>query len=119
MFLGSRSRAPDGGENPAAGAGDLLVRSALQALLEFVRAVAGVYEMRVAVDEPRGDPCAVRIVVLARPSVPVGTRADPGDQAISYGNYAILDRTVRSAFAHGREIGVDQGGIVHLVIIAG
>jgi len=48
--LPQRSR---GGGNPAARAGNLLVRHACHLLLIFVRAPAGEWEMGVAVDEPR------------------------------------------------------------------
>ena len=52
-----------------------------------------------AVDQPRRDPGAARVVLLARLVAPFGARPDPGNQIVSYSDYAILDRAVRRAFA--------------------
>ncbi len=54
FLLARRARRPHGGEDAAARFGDLFIGLALLAQREFARAVAGVDEMRVAVDEAGG-----------------------------------------------------------------
>src|SRR5690606_38355162 len=53
-----------GGDDAAAGAGDVGVAHALQALLELVGAVAGVDEVGVAVDQAGADPAAATVDAL-------------------------------------------------------
>ena len=93
VVLARRARRLDGGDDAAAGAGDLLVARALQAQLELVRPVAAIDEMRVAVDEPGGDPAALAVDSLAR--IPAGgqvrRRAGKGDPAVLGSDGAVLD----------------------------
>ena len=86
--------APTVASDAAAGARDLLVARAGEPHFEFARAVAGVDEMGVAVDQSRRDPAAVA-VDDARPVAPsggqIGLRADEGDAAAARRDRAALD----------------------------
>ena len=53
LLLARRARRADRGEDAAAGARDLLVARAGEPQFEFARAIAGVDEMGVAVDQAR------------------------------------------------------------------
>ena len=53
-----RARRSHRREDSAAGPGDLVVARAAQAELEFVRAIAGMDQVGVTVDQPRSDPAA-------------------------------------------------------------
>ena len=90
-----RDRAADA----AAGARDLFVARALQALLELARAVAAVDEVRVAVDQPRRDERALEIVfgvdLQVRRQRAVG--ADPGDAIVLREQRAAFDLAIPAA----------------------
>jgi hypothetical protein len=58
VFAGLAHRA-HGREDAAAGARDLLVSCAFQPPFEFVRAVAGEHDMRMAIDQAGRDPAAI------------------------------------------------------------
>src|ERR1051326_9352974 len=118
FFFGGPSRRFHRVDDAAAGARNLLVARALQAQLELVGAVSGIDEMRVAVDQAGRDPGTAHVVLLTRLAAPLAARADPADQAVFYRQDAIQDHPVWRCAAHRREVRVDPGGIVHLVIIA-
>lgn len=81
------------GDDAAAGACDLFVARALQAQLEFVRAVAAIDEMRVAIDRARRDPAALAVRSLDRVGInrKVRRRACIDDMAAARGDHAMLD----------------------------
>ena len=74
---------PDGGDNATAFARNVFVTGALQASFKFLRAMAAVNQMRVAVDQPGGNKCPLRIMALLtsfkQRSRYIGRRAHPGD----------------------------------------
>ena len=84
LLVAGRAGRRDRRADAAAGARDLFVARALQALLELARAVAAVDQVRVAVDQPRRDERAVEIVLgvdlQVRRQRVVG--ADPGDALV-------------------------------------
>src|SRR5258705_7115169 len=59
FVLGGGPRRLDGRDDAAAGARDLLVGGAGEPQLELVRAVAGIDQMGMAIDQPGRDPTAV------------------------------------------------------------
>ena len=59
LIFTRRTRRLHGREDSAAGPGDLFVGGPRKSQLEFVRAIAGVNEVRVTVDQARGDPATV------------------------------------------------------------
>ena len=61
-----RARRPHRREDSAAGPGNLVVARAAQAELELVRAIAGVDQVGMAVDQPRSDPAAGAVDALGR-----------------------------------------------------
>src|SRR5260370_37113144 len=75
--FGCGARRADRRDDAAARLGDVLVAYALQAQLELVRAVAGMHQVGMAIDEARQDPGAARVVLLARLVFPSGTRPHP------------------------------------------
>ena len=84
LLLARAARRAHGGENAAAGAGDLLVARAGEPLLEFLGAVAAVDEMGVAIDEPGRDPAALAVDDARRGRAGCGRlalRAGEGDAA--------------------------------------
>ena len=93
LVLARRAGRLDGGDDAAAGAGDLLVARAFQAQLELVRPVAAIDEMGVAIDEAGGDPAALAVDSLAR--IPAGgqvlLRSGKGNPAILGSNGPVLD----------------------------
>ena len=93
LVLARRAGRLDGGDDAAAGAGDLLVARAFQAQLELVRPVAAKDEMGVAIDEPGRDPAALAVDSLAR--IPAGgqvlCRSGKGDAAVLGSDGAVLD----------------------------
>src|SRR5262249_47766130 len=98
-----------GGEDAAAAAGDFLVRHAFQPLLELLRAVAGVHQVGVAIDEAGRDPAAFAIDALERLDRcgrGIG-RAGVDDESVAGGDHAVLDDS-ESAFTgcHRREAGI-------------
>src|SRR5206468_1185634 len=66
VVLARRPGRTDGGPDAAAAAGDLLVGRPGEPHLELVCAVAGMNEVRVAVDQPGADPAAVEFDVVLR-----------------------------------------------------
>jgi hypothetical protein len=97
-FVGG-ARGPHRRGDTAAATGDLLVAGAGQAQREFVRAMPGVDEMRMAIDKARCHPGAAD--VFARPVIElarkIGTRADPRELAVAHRQRGIGNRFVRVA----------------------
>ena len=114
LGFGCSTGRADGRDDAAAGLGDVLVARALQPQLELVRAVAGVDEMRVAIDEAGQEPRAARVVLVARLVFPSGTRADPGNATLRNGECAVHDGAMGR---HGRELGIQPDGVMHLAMI--
>jgi hypothetical protein len=87
-----------GGIDAAAGAGDLFVARAVEALLEFLRAVAGEDEVSVAVDQARGDPRALQRFDLAREGFrragQFGARPGERDEPVLPGDCGIIDAPI-------------------------
>ena len=90
LILARRARRLHGRDDAAAGARDLLVACAFEPQFEFMRAVAAIDEMSVAIDQSRRDPAAVEPYRLAGlPTVgkfPFGP--DEGDPAVFRGHRA-------------------------------
>ncbi len=85
------------GNDPPAGAGDLLVAGALQAHLELARAVTGEHQVGMAVDQPRGDPAGGLGHLagqLRGRTRQVGTGTDPRQRVAAPGERTVIDRTV-------------------------
>ena len=61
LVLAGLPRRPYGRQNAAAGARDLFIADAGEALLEFACAIAAIDEMCMAIDQARRDPAAVAI----------------------------------------------------------
>jgi hypothetical protein len=100
-----------GAEDAAAGAGDLLVGGAFEAGLELRRAVAGVNEVGVAIEERRGDEAPFEAARLGAPMLgrEVGGGAGPGDAVAFEEERGVGDEPGRVR-AHGgeREVGEEQ-----------
>ena len=85
------------GIDAAAGARDLLVAGAAQPQLELMRAVAGVDQMRVAIDQAGRDPAALTVDHLDHFSAVAQRRRQRGfgpgigDATIAHGERAMLD----------------------------
>src|SRR5262245_6451717 len=60
IILVRRARGPDGGHDPAAGARNFLIRRAGKTQLELARALSGMDEVRMTIDQPRRDPAPVK-----------------------------------------------------------
>ncbi len=61
FLFARRARGRNGGADPAAGTGDLLIARPFQTQLELTGTVAGMNQMRVTVDQARRDPAALAI----------------------------------------------------------
>ena len=113
-----RARRLHGGENPATRARDFLVGRPLQAALEFLRAVACVNEVRVAIDEARRDQCPACVdamqVIGLRGALPIEGRhrSHPGDAARARDEGARVDHRVAPA-RHRCDAGVDDEAVFH------
>ena len=106
----------------AAGAGDLLVARALQAQLEFARAIAGEHQVRVASTRPGViQPIAS---ITSRASVSgdarqVGARPDEGEHAVAPAERAVGDLAVACGAVERRQAGAEDavhpegGGVRH------
>ena len=66
LCLARRTRGGHRGQDAAAPAGDVFVRDTIEALLELMRATAGVYQVGVTVDETRRDQPPLAIDVMRR-----------------------------------------------------
>ena len=96
--------------------GDGLVTHALQSLLEFMRAIAGVHQVRVAVDETGCDQPAPAVdgfggFKVARRGVNGARVQDP---AVGAGDEAIVDQSqaaVRGGAGHGGQPGISPDAI--------
>src|SRR5690606_5071751 len=92
---------------------DLLIAGALKAHLELARAVAGIDEMRVAVDQSGRYPAAAEVVHLSgqplRRVRQIRHRSDPGEAAADDAQRpAVLDGAIGGAAGpHGGEPSVD------------
>ena len=111
--LGRRARRLHGRDDPAAGTSDVLIARALQALFEFVGAIAGVDQVRVAVDEARRQPAAFAVELRggANGARQRGARAQPGDPPVAYRKRAVAHRAVRRPGSHRRQCDVDDDKI--------
>src|SRR5947209_18430742 len=79
----------------------------------LVGAIAGEHEVRVAVDQPRRDPCAAKRVDLLRAITgELGPFPDPDDLAVGYPNRAVLDHAETAALKR-RDIAVDEQPVPH------
>jgi hypothetical protein len=105
----SRAGGADGGQDAAAGLGDLLVGGPVQAGLELSRAVAGMDEMGVAVDQRGRDEAAVEAAGLQRAVLgrEVGQGAGPEDVVAVQHEGGVRDRPGRGG-VHGGEMEVGQ-----------
>jgi hypothetical protein len=73
QLVGRRgARGAHGGKDAAAGARDVLVACAFEALLEFAGTIAGEDEVRMAVDERRGDPATPERACIFGPVIGQG-----------------------------------------------
>ncbi len=109
IFAGFAQRA-DRGNDAAAGASDFFIRGPGQPHFEFVGAVTGMDEMRVAVDQAGGNPSAAAIDdlggILDREGQ-AGFLAGVKDAAVLNGNDAVLDKAEpRQGRIKGRKPGV-------------
>ena len=99
QFVAGGARRRDRAADAAAGACDLFVAHALQALFELAGAVAAVDQVRVAVDQPRGDERALEIVfgvdLDVRRQRVVG--ADPDDTIVLREQRAACDLAIPAA----------------------
>lgn len=95
LGLGGGAGGRHGGENAAAGLGGFRIADTAETRLELGAAVAGEDQVRVAVDQARGEPAAADIVVLGgragEVSGQIGTPADPQDAAVGNGHGAVRD----------------------------
>jgi hypothetical protein len=93
ILLARRPGRPDGGEDPAAGLGDLQVGAAEDPLLELAGAPAGEGEVGVAVDEAGNDEPASGVQALVRPVLEreVGLGPEPADLAVLPGERGLAD----------------------------
>jgi hypothetical protein len=111
LFRGGSTGGAHGGDDAAAGTGDLGIADALQALLEFVGAVAGVDQVGVAVDQAGRDPAAFAVDAGGRLQVGIAAgRADVDDAAVGAGQDAIADDTQPFAI-EGDQVDVGPEGI--------
>ncbi len=101
-FLTGATRLADRGQDPTARLRDLFVRRAFEAHLEFVRPVAAVHQMRVAVDEARRDPATFAIGGFRAGAGGHASRGSGIDDSVATGDYRpVLDHA--QARASGRE----------------
>jgi len=104
----------DGGEDAAALPGDLFVGRTLDPQLELARAVAGVHDMGVAIDQPGSDPAARAIRHLRRAATLGGQlRLRPGidDAPIPAGDGARRVGRLRPVRAHRQQAGIAEQAI--------
>src|SRR5207302_1115133 len=106
-LVAGRARRRDRRADAAAGAGDLLVRRAFEALLELAGALAGVDQVRVAVDQARRDERAgeVDLGVGAQAGRQLGFGADPGEAVAFDEQGAALDRAPAARLGERRQAG--------------
>jgi hypothetical protein len=92
--LGRGARRRDGRDDAAAGAGDVLITRTRQPQFEFMRAVAAMHQMRVAVDQPRRDPAAVAVMDIERvePRRCIGNATCIDNAAIKAGDQRVTHR---------------------------
>ncbi len=108
--LGRGARRPYGRGDAAAAPRDLLVRRAVLPLLELVAAIAGVDDVRVAVDQPRQQPAAAAVVRdrRRRAGRDVAAPAQPRNAAVPDADRAIADLAVaRRIGRERRQVDVD------------
>ena len=113
VILGRIAGMAHGRNNAATFVGDLLVAGTLQPPFEFVGAIAGKYQVRMAVDEGGGDATAAHLVDLggycARLARQLRERPGEGDQPILPRKCAIFDHAIGSAsIAHRGQAAVHQ-----------
>jgi len=114
LVLACRARRLHGRDDAAAGARDLLVGGAGEPQLEFVRAIARVDQMGVAIDQSRRDPAPVERDFLRR--VPagrqLGDRARERNAPVARGDRALLDQAEPGpAKCKRRQPGVEPDGV--------
>ena len=103
------ARGGHGRDDTAARARDFFIARALQAQLEFVRAVAAIDEMGVAIDQAGRDPAAFAIDPLDRVRIrrKIRLRAGIDNAAIARRDHAMLDLAeIGTVGAHRGEPGV-------------
>ena len=118
LVFGGGARRAHGRQDAAAALRDLGVGGAVQPRLELVAAVAGVDDVRVAVDQSRSDPRAAAVdgPIRAQFGRQLGARAQPGDPPVAHRQRRIADLAVpanrrRSRFGHRREMHVGPHAI--------
>ncbi len=112
IFFACRACGAHGREDAAARLGDVGIGDAVEALLEFLGAVAAIDEMGVAVDQARGEEAPAAVDGLGRRRfLP---RPGPGDPAPFHQNRTIFDQAVRPIWCHGRQFQVREKHQSHL-----
>ena len=115
LVLAGRAHRLHRRHDAAAGAGDVLVAGALQALLELAGAVAGEHQVGVAVDQTRGDQAAAQVDDRAGQAVGVrgqaGARAGVHDQPVAPAQRPVLYQAVAAAGVEGGQGGAEDQSV--------
>ena len=113
FVLRRRARGLDRSDDPAAGAGDILIGGPAQPLFEFARAVAAEDQMRVTVDQSRREPASAQPLRLDRLyGRQIRARSDPGDTAVGDDHGGVADGPIGGpARNHGGGVTVDQQAV--------
>jgi hypothetical protein len=93
-------------EDAAARLGNLGIGNAIEALLEFLGAVAAVDNVGMAVDQARGEEAPAAIDGLTGRCVLA--RSGPSDATAFHQNGAVLDQAIRPSVGHGRQLEVGK-----------
>ena len=98
-----------GGNNTAAGTGDVRITRALQSQFELARTIAGKHQVGMTIDQARGEHGAAQVVHLARQSRRFPrqsvTRAEPDDKPRLHTNRSALDAVI-APIAHRYDPGI-------------
>ncbi len=103
-------------DNAATRAGDLFIASARKPHRPLVRAVAAMNQMRVAVDQARGDEAAAAIMDGSRRRRGAAGGSGIDDPAVLRGHHAIVDQA-ETIVGHRRDSGV-RPELLHLDSLA-
>jgi len=95
LFETRPPRRPHGGEDPAAARRNLCIARPAQAFGIFARTRAGKHQVRVAIDECRGEPSAPEIVALNVGAAQLGRllprRSEPGNATVAHREHAFFE----------------------------